>query len=189
MIRFSSLRTSLVLSYGASSTRSLVRSGTVKTLMSRVAIAPGRRRSLRWLRSRGWHIRAGPCSPRHRPGIRSGCVVRPIWTSGVCAKRDLTQRSTIVPLCLRVTFLLNVARVRYAAPGIIREAHAGRRAVPPGAGTVQAVVLARRAPDNRPPRDDVRGSNDPLLPATGRGSNGPLPPQRLYPHRRQSGAA
>ena len=34
--------------------------------------------------------------------------------SAVCTKRDLTQRSTIVPLCLRVTFLLNVARVRYA---------------------------------------------------------------------------
>ena len=64
----------------------------------------------------------------------------------VCTKRDLTQRSTIVPLCLRVTFLLNVVRVSYACtrhhPRSSRRSPRGPR----GAGTVQAVVLARRAP-------------------------------------------
>ena len=61
--------------------RSFARSGMGTTLTCRVATAPGRRRSRRWLRSDGWRVRVGSLLPRHRAGIRCGYVVRPIWTS------------------------------------------------------------------------------------------------------------
>ena len=156
----------------------------------------------------GGYARGGGASGRDRAPHPDAAVGSGLGTSSdqsgpvrVCAKRDLTQRSTIVPLCLRVTFLLNVARVRYACtrhrPRSSRRSPRGPTGQP---ALCKPSALARRAPDNRPPRDDVRGSNDPLLPATGRGSNDPLLPatgrgsndplpQRLHPHRRRSGTA
>ena len=121
----------------------------------------------------GGYARVGGSSGQDRAPHPDAAVGSGLGTSSdqsgpvrVCAKRDLTQRSTIVPLCLRVTFLLNVARVRHACtryhPRSSRRSPRG----PTGRRHCSSQSCSLVAPpDNRLPRDDVRGSNDPLLPA------------------------
>ena len=167
MIRFSSLRRSLVSSCGASSARSFLRSETATTSTCRAVTRLGRRRSRRWLRSHGWRVRVGSCSPRRRPGIRSGHVVRPIWTSQpVSHERPHPTKHDrpALPAC-HIPAEHGACEVRlHPVSSEKLSPVAARSHGAPALFKPSCLLVAPR--DNQPPRDDVRGSNDPLLPAT-----------------------